>query len=145
MMRFAALALLLIAPALLAAPVPKEVLRGRGNHLGKWQNVYVDPKNPARITSRGQFWYFGQDGSFTFHDEGASGPVLPPTQRMVFDPKFGHVQHSEIATDERIRLGIYKIEGDRLTMNLNPSPGTPRPTGFEGGNLWHLQRVAEKK
>ena len=139
-----ALALLLVAPAVLAAPVPKELRAGPG-HIGKWQNVYVDPKNPAVITSRGQFWYFGEDGSFTFHDEGASGPVPAPTQRMVFDPKSLHVQHSMIAPDEMIRLGVYKIEGDRLTMNLNPSPGKPRPSGVGPGDLWHLQRVEEKK
>ena len=140
----AAFALLLVAPALVAAPVPKELRAGPG-HIGKWQNVNVDPKNPAVITSRGQLLYFGADGSFTFRDEGASGPAPAPTQRVAFDPKSGHVQHSMIAANEMLRLGVYKIEGDRLTMNLNPSPGKPRPSGFDGGNLWHFQRIEEKK
>ena len=145
--RSAALALLLVGPALLAAPVPKEV-RTKSTHVGKWQNVYVDPKNPSTIQSCGQFWYLGEDGSFTYQDEGALGPPPKPSERIVFDPKTGHMQHSMISPNERIRLGVYNIDGDRLTLNLNNSPGTPRPKGLEpesNSTVWHLQRVEEKK
>ena len=70
-----AVTLLILSTSLFAAPVPKEA-RAKSDHVGKWQNVYVDAKNPAKITSRGQFWYLGEDGSFTYQDEGAPGP--PP-------------------------------------------------------------------
>ena len=105
MTRLAAFALLLSASALPSAPVPKEVL-AKSTHVGKWQNVYVDPKNPATITSRGQFWYLGEDGGFTYQDASALGPPPKPSERMVFDPKTGHMQHSMMAPDERIRLGF---------------------------------------
>ena len=120
----------------------------KSTHVGKWQNVYVDPKNPATITSRGQFWYLGEDGGFTYQDASALGPPPKPSERMVFDPKTGHMQHSMMAPDERIRLGFYKIDRDRLTLNLNTGPGAPRPKGLEpesSSNLWHLQRVEDKK
>lgn len=138
---------LFVSSSLFAAPVPKKV-RARPGHVGKWQNVNVDPKNPAMILSRGQFWYLGDDGSFTYQNQDEQGPPPPKPERLVFEPKTGHVQHSEIAPDEKIRLGCYKIEGDRITMNLNSGPGLPRPTGLEPGancNIWHLQRMEEKK
>ena len=104
MIRLAAFTMLLLAAVLSAAPVPKEA-RARADHVGKWQNVYVDAKNPAKITSRGQFWYLGEDGSFTYQDEGAPGPPPKTMERIVFDSKSRHMQHSMIAADERIRLG----------------------------------------
>ncbi len=130
-----------------AAPVPKEV-RARPSHVGKWQNVNVDPKNPAVILARWQFWYLGDDGSFAYQNQDEQGPPPSKPERLVFEPKTGHVQHSLIAADEKIRLGCYKIDGDRITMNLNAGPGALRPMGFEpgaNGNIWHLQRVEEKK
>jgi hypothetical protein len=147
MIRSASLALLLVASALPAAPVPKGV-RAQATHVGKWQNVYVDTKDPATITSRGQFWYLGEDGSFTYQDASAVGPPPKVPERMVFDPKSGQMQHSRIAPDEMIRLGKYKIDGDRLTINLNAAPGKQRPIGLEqepNSNIWHLQRIEEKK
>ncbi len=134
-----------VSTSLIAAPVPKEV-RARPGHVGKWQNVNVDPKNPAVILSRGQYWYLGEDGSFTYQNQDEGLPP-PASERLVFEPKNGHVQHSLIA-DDKIRLGYYKIDGHRITMNLNAVPGTPRPTGLEPGAnsyIWHLQRVEEKK
>ena len=147
MIRLAAFALLLTATALPAAPVPKEV-RAHSSHVGKWQNVYVDAKDPSKITSRGQYWYFEEDGGFTYQDANALGPPPKPSERMVFDPRSGQMQFSQIAPDEMIRLGVYKIDGDRLTLNLNTGPGSARPKGLEpesNSNLWHLQRVEEKK
>ena len=147
MIRSAALVLLFVAPVLIAAPVPKELRAGPG-HVGKWQNVYVDANNPAVITSRGQFWYFREDGGFTYQNEGEAAPPPQPSERMVFDPKTGHVQLSMMAADERTRFGVYRIDGDRLTMNLNTGTGPPRPKGLEpeaGSGLWHLQRIGEKK
>jgi len=143
----AAITFLFISPVIFAAPVPKEV-RARPDHVGKWQNVNVDPNNPAVILSRGQFWYLGDDGSFNYQDQDEQGSPPPKSERLVFEPKTGHVQHSLIAADEKIRLGCYKIDGNRITMNLNAGFGVPRPTGFESGangNIWHLQRVEEKK
>ena len=133
--------------SLFAAPVPKEI-RARPSHVGKWQNVNVDPKDPAVILSRGQFWYLGDDGSFNYQNQDELDAPPPKAERLVFEPKTGHVQHSLIAADEKIRLGCYKIDGDRITMNLNAGPGAPRPMGLEpgaNGNIWHLQRVEEKK
>ena len=144
---FALFAVLLVLAPLFAAPVPKEA-RATASHVGKWQNVYVDPQNPAKITSRGQFWYLGEDGGFTYQDAAAHGPPPKPSERMVFDPKTGHMQHSRTAADEQLRLGIYKIDGDRLTLHLCNGPGTPRPKGFEPDancTVWHLQRIEEKK
>ena len=148
MRRLAALALLLSATALPAAPVPKE-LRAMPTHVGKWQNVYYDSKNPGVIRSRGQFWYFDKDGGFTYQDQTAIGAPPKPSERMVFDPRTGHMQHSMIAPDEKIRLGFYKIDGERLTLNLNVAPGSPQPKGLEpestNSSIWHLQRIEEKK
>ncbi len=145
MLRSAAFALL-IAGVSTAAPVPKEV-RANPHHVGTWQNVYVDANNPEVIQSRGQYWYFDENGGFSYQNAPAIGPPPKPAERMVFDPKTGHAQHSRIAPDETIRLGYYKIDGDRLTLNLNNAPG-PRPKGLEpeaNSTIWHLQRVEAKK
>ena len=147
MTRLAVFAMLLSATALPAAPVPKE-LRAMPSHVGKWQNVYVDAKNPTVINSRGQFWYFDEAGGFTYQNANETGPPPKPSERMVFDPRTGHMQHSIIAPDEKIRLGVYRIDGDRLTLNLNGEPGSPRPKGLEpesNSSIWHLQRIEEKK
>ena len=147
MNRLVALISLCLTHAVFAAPVPKEV-RARPGHVGKWQNVNVDPKNPAVILSRGQFWYLGDDGSFNYQNQDDLEVPPPKLERLVFEPRTGHVQHSLIAADEKIRLGCYQIDGDRITMNLNAGPGTPRPTGLDAGangNIWYLQRVEEKK
>ena len=94
-----------------------------------------------------QFKRYDEDGGFTYQNAPAIGPPPKPAERMVFDPKTGHAQHSRIAPDETIRLGYYKIDGDRLTLNLNNAPG-PRPKGLEpeaNSTIWHLQRVEAKK
>ncbi len=149
MTRLTALALLLSAPALPAAPVPKDV-RAQATHVGKWQNVTVDPKNPAVIMSRGQFWYLGEDGGFTYQDANAAGPPPKPNELMQFDPKSGHMQHSGIVPvpGQNVRLGVFKIDGDRLTINLNTGAGPVRPKGLEpeaNSGIWHLQRIEVKK
>lgn len=147
MTRLALFGLLLFAATLHSAPVPKEV-RAKPSHVGKWQNVYVDNKNPTVITSRGQFWYFDDAGSFTYQNANEAGPPPKLVERMVFDPKTGHMEHSMSAADDKVRLGVYKIEGGRLTINLNGGAGTPRPQGLEpeaNSNIWHLQRIEEKK
>jgi uncharacterized protein (TIGR03067 family) len=47
--------------------------------------------------------------------------------------------------DERV-LGIYKLEGDRLTICM-AAPGKPRPTEFkaEKGSGWILRKFAREK
>lgn len=147
MIRPAAFALVLIAGVASAAPIPKEVRVGP-THVGKWQTVNLDPNDPQKIRSYGQFWFLAEDGSFTYQDATAVGPPPKRTELLVFDPASGHVEHSMGGPNEKPRLGRYKIEGDRLTMNLNTNAAAPRPNGLaveRDGNVWILQRVGDRK
>ncbi len=147
MIRPAAFALLLIATATQSAPVPKEARAG-GTHVGKWQHVVLDPKDPGKRTPRGQTWFIGEDCNVAFHEMDYRGAPGRPTERLLFDPKTGEVDQSNIGGNGLIRTGRYKIEGDLLTINLNSNASTPRPKGMAiepGSNLWTLQRVEDRR
>ena len=142
-----AIALLLAAPALVAAPVPKEV-RASPSHVGTWQCVTLDPNDPAKRTPSGQVWIIGTDCRVAFHGTGHLGPVPEPTERLAFDPNTGEVEQSNLGGNGLIRMGRYKIEGDLLTVVLNSVAATPRPVGVVAGpgtRVWHLLRVTEAK
>ena len=147
MMRHSAVALLGFAPALFAAPIPKEI-RAAPTHVGAWQRVDVDPKDPSKRTPNGQTWIVGENCDVSFHEMGYRGPGRNPTERLLFDPKTGQIDQSRVGGGGPIRMGRYKIEGDLLTMNLNNGAGSPRPQGLTqepGSTLWHLQRVEGEK
>ena len=135
-----------LASPLLAAPVPKEV-RAAPAHVGTWQCVAPDPKDPAKRTPYGQRWIIGAEGGVSFRNPTDFGPIAEPTERFAFDPSTGHVDHTVIGGKQRTLLGLYKIEGDLLTVHLNTG-GTTRPSGLTAGpgtTAWHLARAPESK
>jgi hypothetical protein len=127
----------------------RSALRRRTSaHVGTWQRVEVDPKDPAKRTPNGQTWIVREDCDVSFHEMNYRGPGGNPTERLLFDPKTGQIDQSRAGGGGPIRMGRYTIEGDLLTMNLNDSPASPRPPGLArvaGSTLWHLQRVEGSK
>ena len=147
MKRIAVLALLVFAPALLAAPVPKEV-RHSPSYVGTWLCVTLDPKDPAKRHSTGQHWIIDPECGVAFHGVQQVGSKPKPSERFAFDPKTGHVNHTLIGGTQRMLHGVYRIEGDLLTIHLNTGDPSVRPAGFDpngGYSMWHLQHVENAK
>jgi hypothetical protein len=146
MMRLALFALLCIAPALSAAPIPKEV-RAAPSHVGTWELVTLDPKDPSKRLPTGQFWHIDAECGVAFGGWPAVARAKP-SERFAFDPKTGEVNHTLIAGNQRMLYGLYRIEGDLLTIQLNTGDPSIRPKGLapEGGcSLWHLRRAGDSK
>ncbi len=147
MTRSTILLILMLASPTFGAPVPKEIRSGF-THVGMWQRVALDPADPAKRTPNGQVWIIAEDCNVTFHDQGYRGPPGRPTERLLFDPKTGHVDQSNIGGNGAIRKGRYKIEGDLLIINLNSDAASPRPPGVvveRNSGFWILQRVEDRK
>ena len=127
--------------------MPKEV-RHSPSFVGKWLCVTLDPQNPAKRHSTGQYWIIDAECGVAFHGVADVGPKPKPFERFAFDQKTGHVDHTLLTGNQRMFHGVYQIEGDLLTIHLNTGDPSIRPKGFEiesGCSMWHLQRVEEAK
>ena len=145
MMRSAALALLLIAPVLHAAPVPKEV-RAAPAYIGVWQLATPDPNDPSKLIPVPLYWHIDAECGVAFGAR-ALGEIKP-TERFAFDPRTGHVNHARIGGAQRTLSGIYKIEGDLLTIKLDTRNPSIRPTGIApepGYSIWRLLKAEGAK
>ena len=114
----------------LAAPAPKEAPKKDSSLLGEWavESVIVggrDTQAPAgalRMT-------FQADGTLTVRD----GKADPRPVGYTADPKKSpaHLDITPPADSGRPTTpGIYKIDGDRLTICLDQLPGAERPREF---------------
>ena len=142
MIRLAALAWLIVAAPLSAAPVPKEI-RTAPTYVGTWQLVTLDPKDATKRTAAGQVWIINSDCDVAFQQALGGAPVKP-SERFALDPKTGDVNHTLIGGMQRMLFGKYKLEGDLLTIQLHTGDPSIRPKGIAqepGCNVWHLQRV----
>ena len=141
------LAMLFVAPALAAAPVPKE-LRTAPTYVGTWELVTVDPQDSSKRTPAGQIWIIDAACGVAFHTPGAGFPKPAPTERFAFDPTTGRVDHTAIGGMQRMLFGVFMIRGDLMTIQLNTGSPSIRPKGFApepGCSTWHLRRVESAK
>ena len=141
------LALLFVAPALAAAPVPKEI-RTSPTHVGTWEEVTLDPNDRTKRTPTGHIWIVDAKCGVAFHAAGEAFPKPVPSERFAFDPATGHVDHTAIGSTQRMLFGVYKFEGDLMTIQLCTGNPSIRPKGFApepGCSTWHVRRVEYSK
>lgn len=120
--------LTLVLALTVAAPVPKDVKKDPPSLLGAWDAqtgiIGGKPDNPPAGTQL----IFDKDGVATFTEGGGKGEAGSYT----FDAKASPAQIDLTAPggpkQEKL-LGIYKIEGDTLTIAM--SMGGERPKTFE--------------
>jgi len=142
-----------VAVALLVgAPQAKDAPRAEPSLLGEWelQSRTVGGAPTAAFTRAGRLRY-------TFTDAGecvvSPGPGIPPSRySFTADPKadppaFALTQ--EVGGAATTIAGIYKVEGDTLTLCWDHAPGAARPKAFEAPagtqvRLYVLQRVKAK-
>jgi uncharacterized protein (TIGR03067 family) len=146
-------ALLLGTALSLAAPALKESPK-KADIVGEWEVESVNSGNPAKPRPKGkgtvqQRYVFTADGKWLLYrgeqrfasDRAyiANPKADPPTIDLRWEPSL---------QDGRTVLGIYKVEGDKLTLCLSREEGT-RPTGFEStadvpATIYILRRVKPK-
>ena len=143
MIRLAAVALIVTAPALLAAPVPKELLR-HDRLEGTWRvESLVTFGKPS---SEALCWVIDADGNLARNVDPAA--PLPPKCSVVL--KFDRAsKHLDFCQGGTTFAGLYRLRGDRLEICLSIQGGE-RPAAVEAGPrlyLWTLERLKpeEKK
>ena len=147
MMRSAAPALLLIAPALLAAPVPKEV-KAEVKPEGTWRleslSAYGRPVETG--VQQREHWTLAADGNVHVH----TGPVPRPAGwrghfELVFDPKAKTVDYHTTNGGNLNYPGVYELTADTLKICCNHKENKGvRPTTADAGPdvyIWTFQRV----
>lgn len=100
--------------------------------IGKWQQPEGQPL-------AGLWFDFKPDGSFT-----AGYPAMGIDSAGTYHAEGGLIDIDQTSHTLGVTgkfTGIYKIDGDTLTLVLG-DPGAARPEAFEGANLRIYQRVA---
>jgi hypothetical protein len=135
------LLLLVAAPLALAAPVPKELKRTDEDAIvGTWQVVRYSVYNENRVLpatlwrfdgeGKGQFW-----NSMSRHEMAYT--LLPPASAESpngFDYSWDHFKMK----------GLYRLDGDTLTIALNNDGGKVRAAELAPGKntwYWEFKRV----
>ena len=145
MTRRTALAVLILGPALFAAPVPKEVKKEEKTE-GTWQLetqlAYGRPINFG-ANSR-QHWTLDAEGHVINHQ----GPVPPENARkafqLVFETKSKAVDYKYTNGNNTRYPGMYELSGDTLKVCCNLKGTGVRPTTVDAGPdvyVWTFQRV----
>jgi uncharacterized protein (TIGR03067 family) len=145
-MRTVSLSLLLvIASAVLAAPVPKAAKKKSDLELleGRWEIVTLDTGGGLQVQT-GDFATFTltvKDGKLSTATKSSPGYTsLPFRIDESQSPK-----HLDIETPNQSMSCLYEVDGDTLRW-CHPQPGQPRPTELKGGNgsyLFVWKRVKE--
>jgi len=139
MIRMAALALMLSALPLAAAPVPKELTRVE-KFDGTWTvETFVMFGRPS---SENLVWTIDAEGNLVRHDPSVAAATVAgrPTQ-LVFDRQTKALEWSQGSS---AFVGIYRLSGDKLEICL-AIQGGPRPKEVEAGPgnyHWTLRRSA---
>jgi uncharacterized protein (TIGR03067 family) len=127
----AALAAALLCPALAAGPDREAAARKEMARLqGTWQAVSyaLGGKKASDEDLKKIQLIIGAAGKFRAVNEGKTFLAGTLTVDPAKDPKTMDITFAE-PTKSKAALGIYKIEGDTLTI-CRSAPGRPRPTAF---------------
>jgi uncharacterized protein (TIGR03067 family) len=122
---------LLIATLGLAAPGPKDAKKDSSPLVGDW--VYekiVTAGGDGPVPPKGLTMTFAPDGTVAVH----SGNEIPRGTPYKVDPKKDPPEIDYIApagTGTSGTFGIYRIDGDTLTLCLPYGNNALRPTAFE--------------
>jgi uncharacterized protein (TIGR03067 family) len=141
MMRLGAFAMLLAAPSLFAAPVPKEV-RKVEKFEGTWKVVGLDSRGTANAIGDDSYWTIDDAGMLHLHTGAARMQGVPSNIRMTFDRKLRSVNYTELNGGHDYP-GLFEIDGDTLKMCFTLT-GAVRPAAIGTGpdiNLWTFKRV----
>ena len=143
MIRAAALALLLIAVPLAAAPVPKELTRAE-RFDGTWAvESLVTFGQPS---SENLLWTIDAEGKMIRSDPNA--PVAFKPERTILLKFDRPTKALDWSHGNSTFVGVYRLSGDKLEICL-AMQGAERPKEVEAGPgnyLWTLRRsVAEAK
>ena len=130
--------LLLAIPMVVAAPVPKDFKKEVPAFEGEWQLAWHE-SNGRKSVVAGYVWVFGPE-NITVHNAGRTNPPIP----IAVDTKTSPMSLDFRNGNGGGRAGIFRIEGDTLTLCLS-SNGT-RPTEFESSATvikYNFTRVAK--
>ena len=104
--------------------------------IGEWEVQSIGTNGAQNATTPGLRYTFTEDGQWLIARNGKE--TTPGTSRgFTVDPKRNPpavdlVTNTKVANPTRL-LGIYKIEGDTLTIVGTRAKGVERPTTFEIG------------
>ena len=145
-------AMLFVLPWIAAAPVPKDFKKEAPKLDGSWKvtsyEVNGRPINSNVILS--QTWTFEGEKLAISRPPIGNGVVSPVSKSTVkTDPKKSPMEIDHVLNASITRLGIYSIEGDKLTICLSlQNNGTERPANFDGGQRilkYVFTRATEKE
>jgi len=134
----------------ISAPAPKDPPKKDVNIVGEWvvesqMSGWAPIKSPAGLT-----FEFTSDGKWVIHRDRAGAKTAPPRNYTVNSntdpPTFDIVSQS----GSPLALGIYKVEGDTLTICFASPAEEERPKTFESADgsrnmLIVLKRVKKKE
>ena len=146
MMRSAALALVVIAPSLIGAPVPDEVRKG-APYAGAWrlESLVAFGKSVEFSEAGPQYVTLDARGAMIYH----AGPVVPDKSEayahLAFAAKSDGVDFRFTGDDDDdFRPGKGTLKGDVLKLCFNFKDTGIRPATTEAGAevfVWTLHRV----
>ncbi len=138
--------LLLAAPLAFAAPVPKELKRTDENAiLGTWEMVRNSCYGQDQVLTKRIQWQLDAGGQGTLTN--ANGPsaleykLLPPDSPVA-------AKGIDYRWTEFKFKGLYKLDGDRLTIAVNNDGGKLRAAELAPGKdvwYWEFRRVVSEK
>ncbi len=144
MMRALAI-LLLFAPALVAAPVPKE-LRKELKIEGIWEMVSINSYGREHKFKRGLHWSFDEKGNMTSGGDIGIAPIKSSLQ-FEFHRDDKTVEY-RFGDGLRVCPGLFEMEGDTLIIccNLKAKGERPKAIGTGPENyVWTMRRARVQK
>ncbi len=145
MMRSASIALLISAPALLAAPVPEEVRKG-APYAGTWrlESLVAFGDRVEFSDAAPQYVTLDYHGGMIYH----VGPVVPEKAEvyahLAFAAKTDAVDFRFTGDDDYFRPGKGTLKGDLLKLSFNFKETGVRPATTDAGAevfVWTLRRM----
>jgi uncharacterized protein (TIGR03067 family) len=142
----------LFAALTLAAPALKERPAKGDGLVGEWviESSVYNGRPRRQPAGEPTHYQFAADGTWTTtRGERKTGGIRAYRVDRDADPPAITLKYEPAEQDGREALGIYKVEGDRLTLCYSRAGHTARPTALEstegsGLNLVILKRVKPK-